>query len=116
MFVMRHKANNMSASSSANTSTSEELWFVDSGASNHITTHEDWFINLRTPDRAGYMETVDDTAHPIRHIDNVPFDKDNNKSIKTILHVQKNDLLIARGKRRLDFYSRFGRSKIVHVC
>ena len=41
-FVMRHGANSMMASNSANsasTSNSEHAWFVDSGASHHMTSH-----------------------------------------------------------------------------
>ena len=80
---MRHKAN----TSLANTSTLEEVWFVDSGASNHMTSHEEWFSDLRTPDRPGYMETGDDTTHTIRHICNVPLGKGNNNEIKNVLHI-----------------------------
>ena len=45
-FVMRHRANFMTASNPTNTSKLEDVWFVDSGASNHMTYHEDWFKEL----------------------------------------------------------------------
>jgi hypothetical protein len=37
------------------------VWYVDSGTSNHMTSHGEWF-----------METGDDTTHPITQIDKVP--------------------------------------------
>ena len=66
----------MSASTSTNASTSEDVWFVDSGASNHMTSHQEWFRDLREPDRPIYVETGDDTTHPIRHVGNVLFWKE----------------------------------------
>ena len=48
------------------------IHIVDSGASNHMTSHEDWFQKLHAPERPGYVETGDDTTHPIQHIGNVP--------------------------------------------
>ena len=61
----------MMASDSANsatTSMSEDAWFFDSGASHHMISHQEWFHDLRTPDRPYYIEMGDDTPHPIRHI------------------------------------------------
>ena len=37
----------------------------DSGASNHMTSHEDWFYELQKPERPNYVENGDDTIHPI---------------------------------------------------
>mgnify|MGYP007109628935 FL=1 len=45
-FVMRHKANSMKASSSK----PNEVWYVDSGASNHMKSHEEWFSYLEKPE------------------------------------------------------------------
>ena len=42
MFVMRHKAQSMLAHASTSASASNNVWFVDSDASNHMTSHEDW--------------------------------------------------------------------------
>ena len=37
-FVMKHKTNSMEVS----TSKPNEVWYVNSGASNHMTNHEEW--------------------------------------------------------------------------
>ena len=70
---MRHKAHSMLAHDLTSTSSSEDAWFVDSGASNHMTSHDNWFRELHKLDRLGYVETRDDTIHPIQHIENIPF-------------------------------------------
>ena len=67
-FVMKHKANSMKMS----TSKSNELWYVDSSASNHMKNHEEWFSHLEKPEQLGVVETGDDTTHPIQHIRDVP--------------------------------------------
>ena len=64
------------------------VWFVDSGASMHMTSHEDWFRELRKPDQPGYVETGDDTTHSIQHIANVPFGNNGDQTyLKNVLHV-----------------------------
>ena len=63
MFVLWSRANSMKASNPTNTSSSENVWFVDSGASNHMMSHEDWFRELRKLERPSYVETRDDTIH-----------------------------------------------------
>ena len=51
-------------------------------------SHEDWFRELRKPEQPGYVETGDDTIHPIQHVGNVPFDEEGNQTyIKNVLHV-----------------------------
>ena len=50
MFVMRHEAHSMLAQASTSASASNNVWFVDSGASNHMTSHEDWFRELHAPE------------------------------------------------------------------
>ena len=66
----------------------EDVWFIDSGASNHMTSHKEWFLELQEPERPGYFETGDDTTHPIRHIGNVPFHERGKQTyIKNVLHV-----------------------------
>ena len=88
LFVMRHRANSMIFSESTNTSKSEDVWFVDSGASHHMTSHQEWFPDLRMSDQPGYIQTGHDTTHPIRHIGNVPFGKEGEQNcIKNVLHV-----------------------------
>ena len=41
-FVMRHEANSMKKT----TPTLDEVWYVDFGASNHMTSHDEWFSYL----------------------------------------------------------------------
>ena len=43
MNIMRHRENSMSASTSTSASGLEDISFVDSGASNHMTSHQEWF-------------------------------------------------------------------------
>ena len=43
LFMMRHRANSMMASDSTSTANSEHAWFVDSGGSHHMTSHQDGF-------------------------------------------------------------------------
>ena len=66
---MRHEAHSMSVLVSTSASTSNNVWFVDSGTSNHMTSHEEWIKELRKPERPGYVETGDDTTHPIQDIE-----------------------------------------------
>ena len=78
----------MMASDSASTSNLEDAWFVDSDASHHMTSHQEWFRELRMPDRPDYIETGDDTPHLLQHISNVPFMKEGEQTcIKHVLHV-----------------------------
>ena len=88
MFVMRHKAHSMSAQHLTNTSSSKDVWFVDSRASNHMASHEDWFRELRKPDQPKYIKTRDDMTHPIQHVENVPFGYDGKQTyLKNVLQV-----------------------------
>ena len=43
MFIMRHKSHSMTTSSPTSASALDNVWFLNSGASNHMTSHEDWF-------------------------------------------------------------------------
>jgi len=45
---------------------------VDSGASNHMTGHGEWFRNIKDLKTPGFVETGDDTTHPITQIGKVP--------------------------------------------
>ena len=42
----------------------DKVWYVDSGASNHMTIHKEWFSYLEKPKQPGVVATGDDT--PIR--------------------------------------------------
>ena len=62
--------------------------FIDSGASNHITSHAGWFRELPKPNRPSYVETGDDIIHPIQHVGNVPLSEEGSHAyIKNVLHV-----------------------------
>jgi hypothetical protein len=57
----------------ANVSTNaNNVWYVDSRASNHMTYHGEWFRDVKNLEKPSYVETRDDTTHPITHIGNVP--------------------------------------------
>ena len=81
---MKHKANRMGVSDSK----SEEVWYVDSGASNHMTNHKEWFSVLEKLKKLMVVETKDDTPHPIEHIRDVPLSHvGQNGIMRNILHV-----------------------------
>ena len=48
------------------------VWYIDSRASNHITNHAKWFREMQNLERLDYVETGDDIAHSITHIRKVP--------------------------------------------
>ena len=56
----RHKANPMKQTIPK----LDEVWYVDSGASNHMTSHKEWFSYLEKPAQPGVVATGDDTPHP----------------------------------------------------
>ena len=52
--------------------TQDDVWYVDSGASNHMTIHDEWFGEMQDLENLGYVQTSDDSCHPITHIGKVP--------------------------------------------
>ena len=57
----------------------EELtWYLDSGASNHMTGHKNWFESL--------TQTGDNTAHQIEHVGDIPLWEEKGKT-KYMLNV-----------------------------
>ena len=68
---------------------SKDVWYVDSGASNHMTYHQNWFTEMKEPGKPGYVETEDDTMHPIEHVGNVPLSMEDGKGkyMADVLHV-----------------------------
>ncbi|MCO5599573.1 hypothetical protein L7F22_053679 [Adiantum nelumboides] len=80
LLVMQHMSNIVSKSVS--TMQDDNVWYVDSGASNHMTGRGEWFKSMHTLQNAGYVQTRDDTAHPIAHIE-----------------YKKNGKLVAQGKK-----------------
>ena len=85
---LTHRVKSMPTSELTNTSTSNDVWFVNFGTSNHMTSHGEWFRDLRMSDQLGYVETEDNPTHPIRHVGNFSLEKEGNKTcIKNVLHV-----------------------------
>ena len=64
---MQHMANSMIGGVSDN-----NVWYVDFGASNHMTSHGEWFRDTKDLKTPGFVETGDDTTHPITQIGKVP--------------------------------------------
>jgi hypothetical protein len=86
LFVVQHMLNTMAANVSTNV---DNVWYVDSGAFNHMTYHGEWFRDVKNLEKLGYVETKDDTAHPIAHIRNVPLAMQDGKMkyLSNVLHV-----------------------------
>jgi hypothetical protein len=65
------------------------VWYVDSGASNHITSHGEWFRDTKDLKTPGFVETGDDTTHPITQIGKVPLSMQDGqiKYLNGVLHV-----------------------------
>ncbi len=84
LFVMQHMANSMIRGISDN-----NVWYVDSGASNHMTSHGKWFRDTKDLKTPGFVETSDDTTHPITQIGKVPLSMQDGqtKYLKDVLHV-----------------------------
>ena len=55
-----------------NTSKLNKVWYVDSEASNHMTSHEEWFSYLEKPEKQGVVKTGDNIPHTIEHVGEVP--------------------------------------------
>ena len=67
------------------------VWYVDSGASNHMTSHGEWFKDIQNPQKPGFVETSDNTSHPIDHVGKVPLcmEDGNVRYLADVLHVPK---------------------------
>ncbi|MCO5588615.1 hypothetical protein L7F22_042572 [Adiantum nelumboides] len=67
----------------------DNVWYVDSSASNHMTRGGEWFKNMHTLQNAGYVQRGDDTAHPIAHTCDVPLSTRHGKAkyLVDVLHV-----------------------------
>jgi hypothetical protein len=83
---MQHMLDTMAANVSTN---ADNVWYVDSGAFNHMTYHGEWFRDVKNLEKLGYVEMGDDTAHPIVHIGNVPLVMQDGKMkyLSDVLHV-----------------------------
>ena len=70
------------------TPTSDEVWYVESGASNHMTSHKEWFSYLEKPEQPRVVEIGDDTLHPIVHVGEVPLNHVGQKGkLMNVLHI-----------------------------
>ena len=67
----------------------ENVWYVDSGASNHMTHRNEWFKEMQIVEKLGYVEIGDDTTHAYAHTGNVPLTMHDGKVkyLADVLHV-----------------------------
>ncbi len=65
------------------------VWYVDFRASNHMIIHGKWFRDIKDLKTPGFVETGDDTTHPITQIGKVPLSMQDGqpKCLKDVLHV-----------------------------
>ncbi len=64
--MMQHMENSMIGGVSNN-----NVWYVDSRTSNHMTSHGGWFRDTKELKTPRFVETSDDTTHPITQIGKV---------------------------------------------
>jgi hypothetical protein len=77
-------ANSMIRSVSTN-----NVLYMDSRASNHMTSHGECFIDIKVLKTPRFVETGDDTTHPITKIGKVSLSMQDGqtKYLKYVLHV-----------------------------
>lgn len=82
---MKHMINTMTA----DVSTKNNVWYVDLGASSNMTSCGEWFREIKDPKTPGYVETGENTTHPITHIGEVPLSMQDGKMkyLADVLHV-----------------------------
>ena len=88
-------------SATAHDATTKNVWYVDSCASNHMTCHHNWFGKMKEPSKPGYVETCEDTMHPIERVGNVPLSMDNGKDkyladVQYVPNITKNLVLVGK--------------------
>jgi hypothetical protein len=77
------------------------VWYVNFGALNQMSSHGEWFRDTKDLKTPGFVETGDDTTHPITQIGKVPLSMQDGqtKYLKDVLHVPtitKNLVSLAR--------------------
>ena len=94
--MMQHMVNSMID----NAIDSKNVWFVDSGVSNHMTSHGEWFNDVRNLKRLVYVETSGDTAHPIAQFGKVPLAMQDGRTkyLLDVLHVPELGLSWPNGR------------------
>jgi hypothetical protein len=71
-----------------NAPSSKEVWYLDSGASNHMTQRKEWFSYLEKPKKPGVVSTGDGTPHPVANVGEVPLSCVGQKGkLMNVLHV-----------------------------
>ena len=83
--MMQHMTNSVTSAEESN-----EVWYVDSGASNHMTGgHAEWMQGARKMEKPRFVETGDDTAHPIVQIGKILLSMQDgkNKYLSNVFHV-----------------------------
>ncbi len=93
---MLHMANSMIGVISYN-----NVWYVDFGASNHVTSHGKWFEDTKDLKTPRFVEISDDIPHPITQIGKVPLSMQDGliKYLKDVLYVPtitKNLVLVSQ--------------------
>ena len=76
-------------SASVQDAVTNDVWYVDSCASNHMSCHQSWFSQMKEPNKPGSVKTGDDKMHPIAHVGDVPLSMHDgkNKYMANVLHV-----------------------------
>jgi hypothetical protein len=88
------------ANSMIGSALNNNVCYVDFGALDHMTNHGEWFRNTRDLKTPGFVETGDDTTHPITQIGKVPLSMQDGqtKYLKDVLYVPtitKNLILVS---------------------
>lgn len=67
----------------------DETWFVDFGASSHMTSNKHWYENFKETNNGANIYLGDDRAYQIRGYGNIPmiFPNDNIKRIQNVMFV-----------------------------
>jgi hypothetical protein len=82
--VSRHEAKSIKPC----TLRSDEVWYLDSGASNHMMSHKEWFSYLEKPKTPGVVATGDNTPHQIANVREVPLSCVGQKGkLMNVLHI-----------------------------
>ncbi|KAH6558794.1 hypothetical protein KP509_1Z045200 [Ceratopteris richardii] len=84
--VQHHMMNTMTTYGSKSNG---NVWYMESSASNHMTSHAEWFSSLLKWPVLGYVETGDDTSHPIEHRGNIVLSMEDGKvkHLADVMHV-----------------------------
>ena len=75
LFAMQHVFSTMQSDYDVHS----DAWLVDSGCTNHMTSHSEWFRDLKELSSPGYVETGDASMHPIKNVGSVPLQMNDGK-------------------------------------